>query len=89
MASAQKIVIRGIEDLRRIFPSMTVRQIVGVYLQGLERIRHYNSLLDPDASILDEEQNLYLEKIGMYSECCDYLAGYLARCYCAQNGYDL
>lgn len=83
----KKTVIRCMEDLLEIFPRMTQSQIMILYRQSLRTIKYYNELL---GKVTDRnKQDEYLDIIGKYLEYTDFLSGYLARCYCVSNGYNI
>lgn len=87
MSCTKRVVIKNLDDLVEIFPNMRLSQIIHLYIIGLNRIKYYNKQIRFDASPDDEELNAILDKISFYLEITDFLAGYLARCFCHQNGY--
>lgn len=87
MAQTKGIVISSLEDLIQIFPSLTLPQIISLYRDGLQILARYNDMI----SCMKSDDNLddLLTKIRKYIDCTDFLANYLARCFCRANGFDI
>lgn len=83
----KKTVITSLDDLVEVFPSMTLHQVIIMYRSGLDRLKYYDSLLDGTHELTSLDADVILDKIGFYLDCTEFLAGYLARCFCCQNGY--
>ena len=70
-----------------IFPSLTLSQIITLYRDGLQILARYNDMLSHLESDVDLDD--LLAKVRKYIDCTDFLANYLARCYCRSNGFDI
>lgn len=80
-------VIRSVEELIEVFPSMTMPQVIMTYISGLKRIKEINDMLG--ICTVGQQQDFLLDQLAPYLEADNFLAGYLARCFCEMRGYDL
>lgn len=80
-------VIRSVEELVEVFPSMTMPQVIMTYISGLKRIKEINDALGICTD--EEHQDALLGQLAPYLEADTFLAGYLARCYCHMRGYNI
>ena len=81
----QKTTLKDLDDLIEIFPSMTMPQIIKLYLKALRRMKYYGDQIEEGMD--SERLDWLLEKISFYDPFATYLGGYLARCYCDHLGY--
>lgn len=81
----KKTRITSLDQLIEIFPSLTQAQIIDLYLSALKRVKH----LDCMAGKVKEKEKTYdiMDKLSFYTDCAEFLAGYLARCYCELCGF--
>lgn len=84
---SNKIIIKSLEDLIEVFPSLTENQIVLLFRKCVYELERINRLLGLCRN--DEVMDALLERS---ETCCcirDFLSGYLARCFCKLSGVDL
>ena len=81
----KKVTIKSFEELVEVFPMMTNKQIMNLYKQALSVISFYNEYIGQE-NTCEEKVLEYLERLTPYVEVRDFLAGYLAQCYCVEHG---
>lgn len=83
----KSIVIKSLDDLLDVFPSLTEKQIVLLFRKCVYELKRIDRLLGLCRN--DDVRDALLERS---ETCCcirDFLSGYLARCFCMLSGVDL
>ena len=78
-------VIKNFEELMEVFPSLTMAQIINVYMGLQERIARISFLMEVGSERYSPDilENNWID--CMKSDA--FLSTYLARAYCIQNGF--
>lgn len=76
-------VLRSLEDVLEVFPHLTIKQTIELFLQTMEGIKAINNQL---GSCTDDEADALLDDLTSYLEIRDFLAPYLALKYCDYRG---
>ena len=83
----KKQVVKSMDELITIFPIMTIRQIMELYLDVLKNINAINAQLG--ACSFSQNVADLLDSLSPCLEARDFLGNYLAQCLCDLSGYDI
>ena len=81
----KRVIIKSFEDLVSVFPSMTLSNIIAVYLQVQEAIDNITARLNmcTDSDLYDDLEESLVDNMKADA----FLSTYLARLFCKQNGF--
>lgn len=83
----KKQIVKSMDELITIFPTMTVRQIMELYLDILKNINAINAKLG--ACPLSPNTSDLFDSLSPCLEARDFLGNFLAQCFCDLSGYDV